>query len=69
MGFNMEVKETGMYKLTKNKAYRAGISTFTLSAGTEIFVSQIDKEYRKFYSDIIGDWQHWEQPFIKEGKL
>lgn len=65
----MEVKETGIYKLTKDKAYRAGISIFTISAGTEIFVSQIDKEYRKFYSDNIGDWQPWEQPFIKEDRL
>lgn len=34
----MEVKEIGMYKLTKDKAYRAGISTFTLSAGTHTFL-------------------------------
>jgi hypothetical protein len=61
----MEIRETGLYCLTKDKAYRTGISTFTLSKGTHLFVRQIDKETRKFYSDTIGDWQYWEQPFIK----
>ena len=61
----MEIRENGLYCLTQDKAYRAGISTFTLSKGTHLFVSQIDKETRKFYSDTIGDWQYWEQPFIK----
>ena len=61
----MEIRETGLYQLTQDKAYRAGVSTFTLSKGTHLFVRQIDKETRKFYSDAIGDWQYWEQPFIK----
>ncbi|MNR46490.1 hypothetical protein D3C85_1654610 [compost metagenome] len=58
----MEVRTVGQYMLTQDKAFRTSNSVFTLSKGTIIDVRQIDYKNNKFYSDLLGDWNHWEQP-------
>ena len=61
----MEITEIGKYRMTERKRFYSGFCTFELREGTEFLVTQIDKEYRKFYSPTIGDWQYFEQPVEK----
>jgi hypothetical protein len=43
--------------VTRNSA-----SIGTISAGTIVYINQIDKDYHKAISDTFFDWEFWDLP-------
>jgi len=52
----------GRWVMTKDTMTRMSNSAFTLPAGVEVYVRQIDREHRKVLVDTGSssiDWMHW----------
>lgn len=57
----MIIDKIGKYRT--NREYKGGnaASVWTIPAGTEFTVTQIDKSRHKFISSMFGDWEYWDR--------
>lgn len=60
----MIVNKIGNYKFLKDFTTRGSFSIGTISAGTTIYIGQIDKIYHKVMSSSFFDWEYWDLPVM-----
>ena len=55
----MKASKLGDYKLLDDCRFRVGVTSFGLSKGKFVKVTQIDKEYNKVLVDFGGGYVDW----------
>lgn len=65
----MVVNKKGKYKVVKDIHVRTSHSTYTITAGKIIYITQIDEIYKQVIGPEIEDWTYWELPIKYLGPL
>ena len=61
----MIVNKVGKYEFVKDYQTRGTISVATITKGTVVDITQVNKVYHQVISPAFADWHYWDLP-VKE---
>lgn len=63
----MKITEPGRYRLTADMVNRGSSSVGTLRTGTEIRITQVDRETHQVIGPMLADWTWYDLPVERIG--